>query len=79
MRRFLFLALVAGVSLTSCKKDKDGNGGIFKGTVQQFQHGKAWTWVQIDKDNKPERIGISIDAEAMNSLDPGDEQNGGHI
>ena len=78
MRRFLFLALVAGVSLTSCKKDKDGNGGIFKGTVQQFLHGKAWTWVQIDKDNKPERIGISIDAEAMNSLDPGDEQNGGH-
>lgn len=78
MRKILFLAFAVSITLVSCKKDKDENGGVFKGPVQDFQHGKAWTWVQIDKDNKPERIGISIDAEAMNSLDPGDEQNGGH-
>ena len=78
MRTFLFLAIAATLGFASCKKDKDEKGGIFKGTVQQFQHGKAWTWVQVDKDNKPERIGIAIDEEAMNSLDPGDDHNGGH-
>ena len=78
MRKILFLALATSLTLVSCKKDKEGKGGIFTGPIQQFQHGKAWTWVQVDKDDKPERIGISIDAEAMNSLDPGDEHNGGH-
>lgn len=78
MRKILSLVLAASITLISCKKDNDENGGIFKGPVQQFQHGKAWTWIQVDKNDKPERIGISIDAEAMNSLDPGDDHTGGH-
>ncbi len=78
MKKIFFLSLVAAVLVSSCSKDKEENGGIYKGPVQKFQHGKAWTWVQIDRNNKPERIGIAIDDEAMNSLDPGGEHNGGH-
>ncbi|MGZ8558900.1 MAG: hypothetical protein ACXWWC_11220 [Chitinophagaceae bacterium] len=78
MKKLFLLALTATLVLSSCKKDHEGTGGIFRGPLQKFQHGKAWTWVQTDKYNKPERIAIAIDDEAMNSLDPGGEQNGGH-
>src|SRR3990170_3926520 len=78
MKKNFLLAVLASVILGSCSKDKEEMGGIYKGPVQKFQHGKAWTWAQIDKNNKPERIAIAIDDEAMNSLDPGGEHNGGH-
>jgi hypothetical protein len=78
MKQILFAAITSLAVLTSCKKDKDHPGGIFTGPQQAFQHGKAWTWVQLDKDQKPERIAIAIDDEAMNSLDNGDAHNGGH-
>jgi hypothetical protein len=78
MKKFLLLATAATFLLASCDKNDDKNGGIFKGPEKQFQHGKAWTWVQVDKDDKPLRIGIAIDDAAMNSLDPGEGHNGGH-
>jgi hypothetical protein len=78
MKKMLIMAIAAGLLLTSCSKDDEKKGGIYKGPVQKFQHGKAWTWVQVDKDDKPVRVGIAIDDEAMNSLDPGGDQNGGH-
>jgi hypothetical protein len=79
MKKIFFLAAVAAFVFSSCNKDKDENwSGVFKGPVEKFQHGKAWTWVQVDKQDKPVRIGIAIDDEAMNSLDPGGDHNGGH-
>lgn len=78
MKFFFLLAVVATLVFSSCKKDHEERGGIYRGPVQKFQHGKAWTWVQLDRNNKPERIAIAIDDEAMNSLDPGGDHNGGH-
>lgn len=78
MKKIFLPAVVTVLTLVSCTKDKNENGGIFKGPVYTFQHGKAWTWVQIDNENKPTRVAISIDDAAMNSLDPGGEHNGGH-
>ncbi len=78
MKKIFVLATAALFVLSSCKKDHEDGGGIYKGPVQKFQHGKAWTWVQLNKFQKPERIAIAIDDEAMTSLDPGGEHNGGH-
>jgi hypothetical protein len=67
MKRILFLAVTVGTLFTSCKKESSEK--IFKGPVTGFQHGKAWTWYEVDDSNKPLRLGIAIDEAAMNSLD----------
>lgn len=77
MKRVFMLLSAATIAFASCKKDSR-NGGIFKGPVSKFQHGSAWTWIELDAANKPERIGISIDDAAMNILDPGTGGEGGH-
>jgi hypothetical protein len=77
MKRVFLLLTAAAMVFTSCKKE-GRKGGIFKGPVQKFQHGSAWTWIEVDGENKPERIAISIDDAAMNSLDQGMEGGEGH-
>jgi hypothetical protein len=67
----------ASLLFTSCTKDRV-DGVTYNGPVQQFQHGKAWTWIQLDKNDQPLRVAIAIDEEAMQSLDPGADHNGGH-
>jgi Domain of unknown function (DUF5602) len=76
MKRILFLAVTVCTLVTSCKKES--NEKIFKGPVTSFQHGKAWTWYEVDDSNKPLRLGIAVDEAAMNSLDRGQDPNGGH-
>jgi hypothetical protein len=77
MKRVLMLLCTATIAFTSCKKDGQ-KGGIFKGPVTQFQHGKVWTWIEMNGDNKPERVAISIDDDAMNSLDAGTDEGHHH-
>lgn len=79
MKKIFLFASIAIFALSSCTKDKnENNDGIYKGPVKQFQHGKAWTWIQVDNNDKPIRIGIAIDNDAMTSLDPGGDHTGGH-
>lgn len=70
MKRVFMLLTSATLAFASCdKKDDDqGKNGIFKGPVSKLHNGKAWTWVQLDSQNRPERVAISIDDAAMNSL-----------
>lgn len=68
MKRIFMLLSAATLAFASCKKDEQGKNGIYKGPVTQFHNGKAWTWIQLDSQNKPERVGISIDEAAMKSL-----------
>jgi hypothetical protein len=69
MKRVFLLLSAAILAFASCdKKDDQGKDGIYKGPVTKFHNGKAWTWVQLDSQNKPQRIAISIDDAAMNSL-----------
>lgn len=75
MKRILFLALMACAFFSSCKKESSEK--IFKGPVTPFQHGKAWTWYEVDENEKPLRLAVTIDEAAMNSLDRG-TGNGGH-
>ncbi|WP_431215365.1 hypothetical protein ACQ86N_12090 [Puia sp. P3] len=62
------------IVLASCKKHNDGDN-VFKGPDQQFQGGKAWTWLQTNKDGHPEMMAIAIDQAALSTLDPGNDES----
>ncbi|HVF97210.1 MAG TPA: hypothetical protein VM871_07820 [Flavisolibacter sp.] len=82
MKKVLFFAAVSLLALSSCKKDKDDapkpKEKIFKGAVAQFQHGKAWTWYEVDESNNPVRIAVAVDDAAMASLDRNPPGTPGH-
>jgi hypothetical protein len=71
----ILLVLAIGSFAVACKKDKTDDN-IFKGSVVQVHDGKAWTWLQISKQGTPERIGVTITDEALNSVPEGGD--GGH-
>jgi hypothetical protein len=75
---FVAIAAVAALSMTSCKKeDKETKSGIFKGPEVSVHDGKAWTWVELNRDGKPERVAISINEAALNSV-PVEDGEGNH-
>lgn len=75
MKNVIFVLLMAAM-FVAFRKIGNGGAGIQKGAEASFQKGKAWTWVETDKNKKPVKVGISIDETAMKSLDPG--MAGGH-
>jgi hypothetical protein len=79
MKQLLFLALGV-VLLSACKKDRhDGPNGIFNGPEVQVHDGKSWTWVQLNDQGNPERIGITLTDKALNSVPVGENGSGhGH-
>lgn len=79
MKRIFFFLALGMLVFSSCRKDSDSRAGIFKGPAVNFQQGKAWTWIQLDRLGKPERVAIAIDEAAMNSLDTGEGGEGGHM
>jgi hypothetical protein len=76
MKKLFLFAIAAGTLFGSCKKN-DENGGIFKGPETAVYHGKAWTWIQLNSDGNPERVAISIDDAALNSVTAGTGTTGG--
>lgn len=78
MRNVVFVLLMAAMFVAFKKAGTNEGAGILKGAEATFQKGKAWTWVETDKNKKPLRVGISIDDQAMNTLDPGMSGAHGH-
>ncbi|ULQ53015.1 DUF5602 domain-containing protein [Flavihumibacter fluvii] len=78
MKKLGFILLATAFFATSCKKDNDNKGGIFKGPEVQVHDGKAWTWVQLDKSGNPERLAITVNDAALNSLPVGGDDHSGH-
>jgi hypothetical protein len=77
MKKFFLLSLGVSFLFASCKKDDaPEQNNVFKGPVVQVHEGKAWTWVQLDRAGKPERLGISLTDEALNSVPVGDDDHG---
>ena len=75
MKKMLFAIAVTAV-FASCEKNEKPFSGIRMGEQSKFQHGQAYTWVEVDQQNKPLKIAITMDAAAMNTLDmsmPGSE------
>ena len=74
MKKVLFFAAVSLLAFSSCKKNhedepKPEKEKIFKGAVAPFQHGKAWSWYEVDDNDNPVRIAVAVDDAAMASLD----------
>lgn len=69
MKTILSVAALSLLAFGSCKKEEKKDEKIFKGAVQTFQMGKAWTWYEVDAANNPVQLAIAMDDAAMNSLD----------
>jgi len=81
MKKILLFAAVSLLAFSSCKRDKEltqKKEKIFKGSVQTFQDGKAWSWYEVDEAGNPLRIAIAIDDAAMNTLDTSAPGGTGH-
>lgn len=81
MKKFFFLAAVSMLVFSACKKDKvpaPPKETLFKTVSQGFQHGKTWSWYEVDAAGNPLRIAVAIDDAAMNSLDTTTPGSGGH-
>ena len=76
MKKLFLAVFTVGILFTSCEKSNDAKETVFKGPVKKFQHGKAWTWYQVDNNDKPLRLAIAIDDDAMASLDRGHGEAG---
>jgi len=77
MKKFMLMAISGVLILTSCTKDHDNGGSnIYKGPVTKVHEGKAWTWIQLDRWGKPERLGISLTDAALSSVPVGSEDDG---
>lgn len=77
MKKIFFLMIVAAVGFTSCKKENNDKSGIFKGPETSVYHGKAWTWVELNKEGQPERVAISINQDVLNNVTPGNGTGSG--
>ena len=82
MKKILFFATVSLLAFSSCKKDHDQPNNqkekIFKGDVVQFQHGKAWSWYEVDDNDNPVRLAVALDSTAMATLDRNAAEVPGH-
>ena len=80
MKKILVLGFAVATLFSSCEKnDKPEKDGIYKGTEMAVHNGKAWTWVQLKADGSPERLAVSINQAALNSVPTGDPgHEGGH-
>ncbi len=78
MKKYFMMMLVAAFGFASCEKEKNNElGGIFKGPETDVYHGKAWTWVQLDKKGIPERVAIAMNDKVLENVTPADETGGG--
>ena len=79
MKKILFIA-IAAVTLTSfTEPGRPKKGQIVKGTEVQVHGGKAWTWIQTNKQGNPERIGITLTDQVLNSVPVGGGNGHGHM
>ena len=77
MKHILFLALGVGLFIACKKNDDNGANGIFKGPEVQVHDGKSWTWIQLNNQGNPERMGLTLTDKALNSVPVGGD-GGGH-
>ena len=81
MKKFFFLAAVSILVFSACKKDKvptQPKETLFKTATKGFQHGKTWSWYEVNAAGNPLRIAVAIDEAAMNSLDTSAPGGAGH-
>jgi hypothetical protein len=79
MKKILVPVLLLATIFMSCKRDSDNaSNNILKGPEVKIYGGKAWTWVQADKQGNPERVAVTITDAVLNSVPVGDASSHGH-
>ena len=80
MKKMLFFSLLAGaVAFSSYTANKVKKPSIMKGPEVQVHGGKAWTWIQVSKQGKPEKLGVALTDEALKTVPIGGEGGHGHM
>lgn len=74
----ILVVMLAALAFGACKKDDLERNGIYKGPIANVHGGKAWTWIQINKNGNPEKLAVTLTDEALNSVPIGGEGNHGH-
>jgi len=80
MKRILVsVLLLSSVVVMSYRMANDKAGSnILKGAEQKIYNGKAWTWVQVDKQGNPQQIGVTLTDAALNSVPIANASSHGH-
>jgi hypothetical protein len=77
MKKVLFSILILSTAFVSCKRDNNNpRNNTYKGPQLQVHGGKAWTWIKLNDQGNPEKLGVSITDEALSSVPIGG--TGGH-
>ena len=80
MKKMLFFSLLAAaVAFSSYTANKVKKPSIMKGPEVQVHGGKAWTWIQVSKQGKPEKLGVALTDEALKTVPIGGERGHGHM
>jgi hypothetical protein len=79
MKKIAFFSLLAvAVAFSSYTNNNNKKKPqVFKGPEVQVHGGKAWTWVQVNKQGNPEKIGVALTDDALNTV-PGPSHSEGH-
>lgn len=78
MKKIVFFSLLAvAVAISSYTNRNNKKPQILKGPEVQVHGGKAWTWLQVNKQGNPEKLGVALTNEALNTV-PAGSHNGGH-
>lgn len=80
MKKILLFTLVAGaVALSSYISISSKKSQIFKGPEVQVHGGKAYSWIQVNKQGNPEKMGVALSDNALNTVPAGTGTEGhGH-
>jgi hypothetical protein len=74
MKRIVISTLsIAMLMFVACKKDPKENKDVFNGPEVNMGNGKAWAWVKLDAQQKPQALGISFTPSALVNLPQGGE------
>ena len=78
MKKVFLFSIALATLFVSCKKheDDDNKSSIYKGPIVQIYKGKAYTWVQLNKNDEPQKVAVVLNDDALNSLPT---SGGGHM
>jgi hypothetical protein len=68
MKKIFLFTLIAGAVALSSYISNSKKPQLLKGPEVQVHGGKAWTWVQLNKQGNPEKMGVSLSDAALNSV-----------
>lgn len=78
MKKIFIFTLVAGAAVfSSYTGNKGKKSQVEKGPEVQVHGGKAYTWLEVNKQGNPEKIAITLSDEVLNSVPPPSD-NAGH-